>query len=151
MEKDADTPTISVGRLWERIKGQPLQEKLLFFSQIVILGASTLPWIRGHAGIGEYNAWQLSVLEIVAMLVPVLGFSFHLSSLADLGGGEGWNWLRWYRFAFVVLAVIVLYDMLRLPMKGFGYWLCFLGVFIQGYALYPLLEARGLLPFRIRR
>lgn len=146
MENDAEDRRPTIGRLWARIKGQPLPEKLLFFSQVVILGASTLPWVRGHAGIGEYNAWQLSELELVAMLVPVVGFSMHLGSLAGLRTSHDWRWLGWYRFGFLGLCAVVLYDLVSLPMKDFGYWLCFLGLLIQGYALHPLLRSRGLLP-----
>jgi len=145
MENDARQARNPLGRLWARVKGQPLPEKLLFFSQVVILGASTLPWVRGHAGIGECNAWQLSELELVAMLVPLVGFALHLGSLAGVRSSDDWRWLGWYRFAFVGLAAVVLYDLVALPMKDFGFWLCFLGLFIQGYALHPLLRARGLL------
>ena len=67
MDEDESRPTLSIRRLWARIKGQPLPEKLLFFSFVVVVGASTLPWVRGHAGVGELNAWQLGWIERTTM------------------------------------------------------------------------------------
>jgi len=151
MGKQEETPTLSLGKLWVRIKEQPLQDKLVFFSQIVLVAASTLPWQRGMAGVGELSAWQLNSLELLAMLVPVVGLVMQLATLGGLRRGEPWSWLRWYRFAFLGLAAIILLDLLRLPMKGFGYWLALMAVCIQAWALYPLLDSRGLLPFRISR
>ncbi len=150
MEQDDDTPRISLGKLVGKIKDQPLQEKLLFYSQVVMVGSSTLPWVRGHAGVSEFNAWQLGWHQALGMLVPTIGLAIQLAVLSGLRRGDAWSWLTWYRFAFLGLATVLVYDMFALPMKGFGYWLCAMGFCIQTYALFPLLDAHGLLPFHDR-
>jgi hypothetical protein len=132
-------------KLLQSVKEQSLPEKLFFFSLVVMVGASTLPWQRGHAGVDEFNAWQLGLREQLAMLVPVFALALRLAALTGLrigggigAGGEPWAWLRIYRVAFLGLAAVLVFDLAKLPMKGFGFWLAFLAMFIQAYALHRL-------------
>ncbi len=140
--------TISLGSVWQRIRGQPLDEKLFTWAGIVFFAGSILPWSPGT------NGWSSSLTALTSLAV-VCGLLVHVLALAGVGPGRNdgfWRAYRWAGAGAVVLFAVSFLGRIASPREqALGFWLCAMSMAVFANALYRLLDKRRLLPFRITR
>ncbi len=146
---------ISFKDLRQKLKAQPLPEKLFFFSSLVYLCATLLPWERipwvGAAQALSLNGWTFGGLTVLAHLGVMAAFVVQLGGLIGVGPGISLTFFKVYRWVLPGVALIVIYRLLTAGRIGLGLWLALLALAIQIKVAYSFCERMGLLPFRLKR
>ncbi|GEM_PF-2608365 len=155
-QQDKKAPLeISLKDLRQKIKAQPLPEKVFFFSSLVYLCATLLPWERipwvGAERALSLNGWTFGGLTVLAHLGVLGAFLMQLGGLAGIGPGIGKAFFRIYRWVLSGVSLILIYRLLTAGRTGLGLWLALLAIAIQVKVTYQFCEGMGLLPFRIKR
>ena len=146
---------ISIKDLRQKLKAQPLPEKLFFFSSLVYLCATLLPWERipwvGAEQALSLNGWTFGGLTVLAHLGVLGALLVQLGGLIGIGPGISKTFFKVYRWVLPCVALIVLYRLLTAGRIGLGLWLGLLAIAIQTKVAYSFCEQMGLLPFRLKR
>lgn len=142
-------PTISLSELKDSVQHQPYHEKLFTWAGIVYLGASILPWYDVR------NGWSSSSALLLTSLTVAIGLACHVLALQGLGPARSRGFWKIYRWvACAQLAIFAIYLVIHVPLIGtweIGLVLACLSLPTMHFALYRMLESRGLLPFTITR
>jgi hypothetical protein len=146
---------ISIKDLRQKLKEQPLPEKLFFFSSLVYLCATLLPWESipwvGAEPALSLNGWTFGGLTVLAHFGVFGALLVHLAGLVGIGTGISKAFFNVYRWVLPCVALIVLYRLLTAGRVGLGLWLAILAIAIQIKVAYGFCERMGLLPFRLKR
>ncbi|HHI81429.1 MAG TPA: hypothetical protein ENK02_15820 [Planctomycetes bacterium] len=146
---------ISIGELRKKLKAQPLPEKLFFFSNLVYLCATILPWesipLSGPPEPSlSLNGWTFGGLTALGHLGILAALLIQLGGLAGLGPGLSRAFFRVYRWVLPCVALLVLFRLLSAARIGLGLWIAILALAIQLKVAYSFCERMGLLPFRLK-
>ncbi|MCA8968278.1 MAG: hypothetical protein KDC95_00790 [Planctomycetes bacterium] len=139
---------ISLSDVKDRVQKQPFSYKMFTWAAFVYLCASALPWSPGQ------NGWSHTMVLLMSLSIAC-GLTLHVLGLQGIGPGGGKRFWRLYRYVVAFQAfVFVLTILTKIPLIGnwdVGLVLACFALPTMFYAVYRILDERGLLPVKITR